>query len=154
MPIRPENRRRYPANWKDIRASILARAQHRCEWCGVPNYAVGYRENGVFQPCAGNGPHDLAGRGRRWPSLRPWSYAEAQEWAHDCNEMEIDAPAERRYIVIVLTIAHVHDHAPENCDPGNLAALCQACHNRHDAPHRAAGIKARRGGTGLFDEVA
>ena len=32
MPIRPENRRHYPANWRTaIRPRILARAGHRCE---------------------------------------------------------------------------------------------------------------------------
>lgn len=37
---------------------------------------------------------------------------------------------------IVLTIAHL-DHNPQNCDPSNLRALCQRCHNRYDAKHRA-----------------
>lgn len=31
MPIKPENRHRYPANWAEIRAEILARAGNRCE---------------------------------------------------------------------------------------------------------------------------
>jgi len=44
MPIKPENRKRYPANWKEIRAAILLRAGNRCEFCGIPNYTV--RENG------------------------------------------------------------------------------------------------------------
>jgi len=44
---------------------------------------------------------------------------------------------------VVLTIAHL-DHTPENCDPENLRALCQRCHNEYDAPVRAAGIKRRR----------
>lgn len=39
MPIKPENRSRYPANWKQIRAAILERAAHKCEECGIPNYA-------------------------------------------------------------------------------------------------------------------
>lgn len=26
---------------------------------------------------------------------------------------------------------------PENCDYSNLRALCQLCHNRYDAKHRA-----------------
>lgn len=35
----------YPANWKtDIRPRILERAGHRCEWCGVENYAMGARD--------------------------------------------------------------------------------------------------------------
>jgi 5-methylcytosine-specific restriction endonuclease McrA len=36
MPIKPENRRRYPADWLEIRAAILARAGHACE--GSPDY--------------------------------------------------------------------------------------------------------------------
>ena len=44
---------------------------------------------------------------------------------------------------VVLTVAHL-DHTPENCDPENLKAMCQRCHNAMDAPVRAAGIKSRR----------
>ena len=45
---------------------------------------------------------------------------------------------------VILTTAHVHDHRPEAADLLNLAALCQRCHNRHDAKARAAGIAARK----------
>ncbi len=38
MPISPENKARYPANWKEIRAHILTRAGHKCEWCAAVNY--------------------------------------------------------------------------------------------------------------------
>jgi 5-methylcytosine-specific restriction endonuclease McrA len=38
MPIKKENQHRYPRNWKEIRAAILERAEHRCERCGVPNH--------------------------------------------------------------------------------------------------------------------
>jgi len=34
VPIRPENKHRYPPNWKDIRAAVLARAEYRCECVG------------------------------------------------------------------------------------------------------------------------
>ncbi len=37
MPIKAENKHRYPRNWKQIRAEILARAGHRCEFCGAMN---------------------------------------------------------------------------------------------------------------------
>lgn len=37
-PIRPENRHRYPKNWKDIRQRILARAALSCEFCGATQY--------------------------------------------------------------------------------------------------------------------
>lgn len=48
MPIKPENLALYPANWKAIRAAMLERAGHRCEVCGVGNYAVGYWEGEGF----------------------------------------------------------------------------------------------------------
>ena len=38
MPIRPEERSRYPKDWPDIRARIRARAGDKCELCGVPNH--------------------------------------------------------------------------------------------------------------------
>lgn len=37
---------------------------------------------------------------------------------------------------VILTVAHL-DHNPGNNDEANLAALCQRCHNRYDAPKRA-----------------
>ena len=40
MPIKPDNKSRYPKNWKDIRERILARAHNRCEWCGVLNHTT------------------------------------------------------------------------------------------------------------------
>lgn len=43
MPISPENRARYPKNWKQIRERIRDRAGNRCEQCGVPNHV--YRNN-------------------------------------------------------------------------------------------------------------
>lgn len=38
MPIRPENKARYPRDWKQIRAAILERAGHRCEFCKAANH--------------------------------------------------------------------------------------------------------------------
>lgn len=90
MPILPENKKRYPANWNDIRKKILERANNKCEFCGIENYTI--KPNGSR---------------------------------------------------VVLTIAHL-DHTPENCDPENLRALCQSCHNKYDAKHRAETRKARK----------
>lgn len=142
MPITPENRKRYPDDWKAIRESILARAKYCCEWCGVPNYAVGYRDaDGRFVPSQGNGPLDALGRGKTWPNESILTtYAEAKGHADDFNFNDAD----HHWIVIVLTIAHVVDDSPENCDPENLAALCQRCHNKHDAPARAKRRKEKR----------
>lgn len=46
----PCDYKKYPSHWKtEIRPAILERAKHRCEECGVPNYALGYRdESGCF----------------------------------------------------------------------------------------------------------
>lgn len=39
MPISPENRARYPKDWK-LRSRFVRfyRAKNRCEWCGAKNY--------------------------------------------------------------------------------------------------------------------
>lgn len=38
MPIRPENKPRYPADWP-VRSRFVrfVRAKNRCEWCGAEN---------------------------------------------------------------------------------------------------------------------
>lgn len=43
---------------------------------------------------------------------------------------------------VVLTVAHLN-HRPEDCDPENLRAWCQRCHNTYDAPMRAAARRER-----------
>ena len=44
---------------------------------------------------------------------------------------------------VVLTVAHL-DHQPENCDPANLMAMCQACHLAYDRDHHADTRRAYR----------
>jgi hypothetical protein len=39
MPIRPENKSRYPKDWKEISQRIKMRAGNKCEWCGAENGA-------------------------------------------------------------------------------------------------------------------
>jgi len=39
MPIKPENKNRYPDNWPEIRERIRIRAKDKCENCGVVNYS-------------------------------------------------------------------------------------------------------------------
>lgn len=110
MPIKPENLARYPADWKTVIVPrIRRRSGNKCEWCGVPNGAIGYREDG--------GRFVLL---HRHGSVDDWS-------GHHTGY---------KLIKIVLTVAHVHDHTPEACADDNLAHLCQRCHNTHDAPMR------------------
>lgn len=115
MPIKPENRTRYPANWKQIREGILLRAGGKCEhpFCTATNGTIGYWEiDGNF--------HALPDR--LWHAgYRP---------GHTVNSTR----GEFKVIRIVLTIAHL-DHQPENCDPENLRAWCQRHHLAYDAEH-------------------
>jgi len=96
VPIRPENKARYPKDWKAISKAARERAGNRCE--GSPAFPACRAENGK--------PHPVTGS------------------------------------TVVLTTAHL-DHTPENCDPENLRAWCQRCHNTYDAPMRRAGIQRR-----------
>lgn len=121
MPIRPENRGRYPTDWPNISRAIRHRAEDRCECDG----RCGRR--------ACTGPRCIAVNGE--PS--PWTGA-----------------------TVVLTCAHL-DHTPENCDPANLMAMCQACHLAYDADHHRATrertraeARAAAGQGSLLDEEA
>jgi hypothetical protein len=92
MPIRPEMKARYPADWKTRSRFVrFVRAKNKCEWCGC--------ENGK--------PHPITGS------------------------------------KVVLTTAHIYDDRPEASDLLNLKALCQKCHNGHDAKRRRQGIRER-----------
>lgn len=115
MPIRPENKSRYPKNWPEIRERILRRALWRCEWpgCGALHRALGYWLHGRFVHLP--------------RALREAGYKRGDVVA--CND-----GSEIKVIMIVLTIAHL-DHTPENCADDNLRALCQRHHLGYDAEH-------------------
>lgn len=75
MPIKPENLRRYPPDWKHIAAAIRERAAHRCEWegCKARNYSFGHwtrSESGLMIWCPA---HD--------DDSTPATYAEARQAA-------------------------------------------------------------------------
>ena len=117
MPIKKENRDRYPPDWKEIRMRSLRLAHHRCENCGVHDRAWGWRDhNGEF--------HKV----RKQPLLDAGYDKPPFVVASDKGDLKI--------IEIILTIAHL-DHTPENCDPDNLRAWCQRCHLSYDANHHA-----------------
>lgn len=53
MPIKPENRARYPENWaSEVRPGILKRARDRCE--GSPKYPDCRARNGYPHPVTGS----------------------------------------------------------------------------------------------------
>ncbi len=125
MPIRPENRDRYPADWPQIRDHILARALRCCEGspdfphCRVRNGEWGRWENGVFIVANKRAILDVLKPEQPGKWIRP-----PLMWGGE------------KIIEIVLTIGHL-DHVPEHCDPENLRAWCQRCHLNYDATHHA-----------------
>lgn len=52
MPIRLENKHRYPENWQEIRGNILVRAKNMCE--GSPSYPDCRAENYKPHPVTGS----------------------------------------------------------------------------------------------------
>lgn len=125
MPIRPENKDRYPRDWKATSLRIRKRARGRCECKGE----CGLRHTKV------NGKQvDLP------PSLQMKSLRAFRCTAVNGKPHPVTGSA------VVLTVMHLN-HQPEDCRDENLLAGCQRCHNRYDAPVRAAGIKERKRAT-------
>lgn len=141
MPILPENRARYPANWPEIRASILERAQNRCEVCGLDNYAVIRRK--------ADGSVQSFGIGADYREA--CEIAADEHWAQFGDELPLKSLG---IVIVVLTVAHL-DHTPEHCEPSNLKAMCQKCHLAYDAEHHGQTAYAtRRRGFALGDLFA
>jgi hypothetical protein len=111
MPISPENKHRYPADWPWISHRVKEGAGWKCEHCGVADRAWGYRDrHGYFQEVikelyAKNPPFQLE--------------------TSDGDQVKV--------IQIVLTTAHLDQH-PENNAWENLRALCHRCHFAFDRP--------------------
>jgi len=115
MPINPELKHLYPADWKAISQRIrFARAKGRCESCDVPH--------GWFRALNG------------WV-LDPMLAAIGLLGAVAAFEMKLSK--------IILTTAHL-DHDPTNNDENNLAALCQRCHLAHDLQHHLTSRRINR----------
>lgn len=111
-PIRPENRARYPKNWRQISDEIrFERAGGQCECDGR----------------CGSGCCEIYALGRSPLTRCPLRHGKES----------------RTGATVVLTVAHL-DHIPENCDPENLRAMCQACHLNYDRAHHAETARATR----------
>lgn len=144
MPIKPENRAKYPPDWPEIRLRILERDGHKCKFCSVPNYALGCRDDaGLFCHALPKGERMTK---LEWPKPGDWA------WCSRGDKQEIYG----RILRIVLTIAHVENPDPADCRDENLTALCQRCHNHLDAAMRRANaqrtMRARRATGDLFEK--
>ena len=135
MPIKPENKARYPKDWKQIRQRILERAKDECEKCKVPNGHLVTRgtgkDAGTYMLWDGQVFDDQTGE--RLGMARGSEYEAS------------------RGVVIVLTVAHL-DHTPENCADDNLRAWCQKCHLAYDHEHHQQNARiTRRKGKAVAD---
>jgi hypothetical protein len=121
----PFDRKKYPADWNEIRQRILERAGNKCERCGVPNYSVGARDK--------NG---------EW-----WDEKSIHNMNSDCG-WALWPDGFPPMIKVVLTVAHLN-HDPQDNRDENLAALCQRDHLGHDIrlhTYNAARTRARKAG--------
>lgn len=133
MPIKPENRARYPKDWREISLQAKVRADWRCqhEGCTALQYDYGYWLTSPLQ---------------RWVRIGGpcESYGEAKQRAAEEHAARFGEEAGYyKIIVIVLTVAHL-DHQPENCAPENLAAMCQRHHLAYDHEHHRTNAQATR----------
>jgi len=102
-----------PADWPELRAKVLERAEHCCEHCGIAQGAL-YQAGEV-------------------ELISPADVAQARLLPGDVAPM---APASApRLARVVLTVAHLrHDRADRDMD--YMQALCQKCHLAFDAEDR------------------
>lgn len=115
MPIKPENRHRYPLNWREIRNAVVEEAGHKCEFCGVPNGEIVVRKT---------------------EHATSWEVVDDVTLGVTGQDTDDLIATVGRTVKIVLTVAHL-DHQPEHNERANLRALCQLCHLRWDAKHHA-----------------
>jgi hypothetical protein len=117
MPIKPENRARYPKDWKRISLRIRnERAGNKCEQCGAKNGETILRGTGND---AGTYQRDdlMICNAETGEELGTW-YGEFTG----------------KPVRVVLTVSHTN-HDPSDCRDDNLRALCQRCHLAHDREH-------------------
>ena len=123
----PVEYKKYDPSWKTvIRPDILKRSEQLlygrmipcCEFCGVENKAIGFRDHsGIF--CHSEEYLNVQKRGFGFINTTG-------------------------FLKIVLTIAHL-DHNVENNDYENLKALCQKCHLNWDKEHHKKSRKKNKG---------
>ena len=112
------NRDRYPDDWEAISARIRRRDGYTCQFCGLPNGAIGYRD----------------ARGR-------WRNTESE------SEQTLAIASGYEVIQIVISAAHLGVDKPDgapgdkrdklDCRDENLTSLCQRCHLLFDDDERA-----------------
>lgn len=136
MPIKKENKNRYPANWKEIREQILARAKNCCEKCKAPNHTRIARGDGDDKGTYMNEDCEVF----------------CDKTGSKLGQIHASNYHVLRMVDVVLTIAHL-DHTPENCSPENLRAWCQKCHLNYDKDHHKKNSQITRHNNKKMDDL-
>jgi 5-methylcytosine-specific restriction endonuclease McrA len=93
---------------------------------------------------------------REWP-LISLSIRHHAGWRCQWCEAKNGKPHPVTGSIVVLTVAHINNPAPERIEPDNLRALCQRCHLNHDRKQhtavQAANRRARLRTIELFMEI-
>jgi len=136
MPIKPEQRKRYPETWKEISKRIrFGRARGRCECRG--QCELGH-DNDVHGQDGGRcGVLHATTIRREKANGALWQFAEYVP-RNSKYDRDFGNPA-----TVTLSLAHV-DRTPENGDDQNLLAMCNRCHIRFDRFQHAATAKKTR----------
>jgi hypothetical protein len=113
MPI---NYNRYPYNWKSVIVpTILRRANFSCEFCGLEH---GQKVWSI--------PVKHTRKGKT-VYRRFWLVCDPNLPPNKC-----------KVVTVILTIAHLdHDETNHKVSYDRLKALCQRCHLKYDAKHKA-----------------
>lgn len=110
----PCNYKEYHPKWTLIVRLIKKREHNRCKFCHLPNgWIIKRNKDGTF---------------------RNWSQFERNEYYYKWQRGGYSKRGAIKALgltQVVLTVAHL-DHDKTNNRFHNLAALCQACHLKHD----------------------
>lgn len=122
------NPKDYHPDWKSIARQIKDQADHKCEFCGVPDGETGARDSfGMWHSAVAIADMSDEMAWLLWPMT--------------------GYPEPKRYLRIVLTTAHLcwETCADKMCiDPAHLRSLCQRCHLNYDRKHHLAVQAANR----------
>lgn len=131
-----EAKMRRPANWQEIRAEIMERADGKCEQCKVPNGSTVVRGAG-----ADADTYMLDEEGQVYD-------ASTGELLGRCRMSDYEVGRITRVVLALTRLEHGND----DFGPTNLKALCQRCRLTHSAvPHKAAAAQTRRSRKAIAD---
>lgn len=106
MPIKRENKAKYPKNWDEIAERVKQKAFGRCELCGTYTYST------------------------------PEEHLTEDELNKIGDDIGTSCCSDKRKNAKYILTVHHKDRDPTNNSDDNLIALCAPCHLRKEAKAR------------------